>query len=104
MDIINNKTNINYYDNPYKIWVIDNFLNTDILNKIKQEWPSINSSLWHKGHEYIDGGFRIGAGPYVVGSNNNYSLAKAHVSSVRFIQGQALYTNSFTPAGGLLPA
>ena len=55
MDIINNKTNINYYDNPYKIWVIDNFLNTDILNKIKQEWPSINSSLWHKGHEYIDG-------------------------------------------------
>ena len=68
----------------------------------------VDGALWGEdtsgGHEYIDGGFRIGAGPYVVGSNNNYSLAKAHVSSVRFIQGQALYTNSFTPAGGLLPA
>ena len=26
-----------------------------MLNKIKLEWPDINSSIWHKGHQYIDG-------------------------------------------------
>ena len=49
-------------------------------------------------HEYAAGNFQIGAD-----SGNNYSLADAYISSVRFVQGQALYTNSFSPTGGLLP-
>ena len=63
----------------------------------------VDGALWGEdtsgGHEYIGGVFQIGAD-----SGNNYSLDAAYVSSVRFIQGQALYTNSFTPSGGLLPA
>ena len=55
MDIINNKLTINKLTNPYPVWIIDNFFNENTLNKIKLEWPDINSSIWHKGHQYIDG-------------------------------------------------
>lgn len=55
MDIINNKLTIKEITNPYPIWIVDNFFNENTLNKIKLEWPDINSPLWHKGHQYIDG-------------------------------------------------
>lgn len=55
MNIINNNINIDYYDDPYKIWIIDNFLTSEVLSKIKQEWLPTESPLWHKGHRYIDG-------------------------------------------------
>ena len=48
-------------------------------------------------HSYAGGTLRIGAD-----SGNSYSTADAYISSVRIIQGQALYSNSFTPPSGLL--
>ena len=61
----------------------------------------IDGFLWGEdtsaSHSYAAGNFQIGAD-----SGNNYSVADAYISSVRFIQGQALYTNSFAVPGGLL--
>tara|TARA_B100001094_G_scaffold332481_1_gene404752 strand:- start:6281 stop:9703 length:3423 start_codon:yes stop_codon:yes gene_type:complete len=61
----------------------------------------IDGFLWGEdtsaSHSYTAGNFNIGTD-----SGNNYSVADAYISSVRFIQGQALYTNSFTVPGGLL--
>lgn len=55
MNIINPNYRVTKFDHPYKIWILDNFLNSDILSGIKKDWPDINSSIWHKGHQYIDG-------------------------------------------------
>ena len=48
------KQNINEISDPYPIWIIDNFFNESVLSKIKKEWPSLDSNLWHKGHAYIN--------------------------------------------------
>ena len=55
MNLINPNFQIEHLKTPYDIWILDNFLQTDILEQIKKEWPDINSDKWHKGHEYIDG-------------------------------------------------
>jgi hypothetical protein len=39
---------------PYPIWIIDNFFNEETLQIIKDEWPNLESPLWHKGHPYIN--------------------------------------------------
>jgi len=59
MNIINNNLKINYIDKPYPIWIIDDFLNKDIIEKILSEWPKSEDARWHKGHEYIDGKLNI---------------------------------------------
>jgi Rps23 Pro-64 3,4-dihydroxylase Tpa1-like proline 4-hydroxylase len=61
MDIINQETGINHsykvthYKHPYKIWVIDDFLDFRVLTNIKKEWLPTDSPIWHKGHRYIEG-------------------------------------------------
>ena len=55
MDILNPDYILTKFETPYKIWILDDFLKQDVLNKIKDEWPNLNSSLWHTGHRYIDG-------------------------------------------------
>jgi Rps23 Pro-64 3,4-dihydroxylase Tpa1-like proline 4-hydroxylase len=55
MDIINKTPDINYIEDPYSIWVIDNFLKKDILDTIVEKWPSENDTRWHRGHEKING-------------------------------------------------
>ncbi len=55
MNLINPNFQIEHLKTPYDIWILDNFLQIDILEQIKKEWPDINSDKWHKGHEYIDG-------------------------------------------------
>ena len=66
----------------------------------------VDGALWGEdtsaSHSYVGGGFQIGADSY---NGVQYgTVDDAYISSVRFIQGQALYTNSFAPTGGLLPA
>jgi hypothetical protein len=48
-------------------------------------------------HSYAGGTLRIGAD-----SGPSFLLPNAFISSIRIIQGQALYSNSFTPPSGLL--
>ena len=45
---------IKVISDPYPIWIIDNFFNEEILQIIKDEWPDLDSPLWHKGHSYIN--------------------------------------------------
>ena len=54
MNIENKSQTIKTITDPYPIWIIDNFFANDTIKSIKKEWPSLNSDLWHKGHEYIN--------------------------------------------------
>jgi len=47
-----NTTTIKY---PYPIWVIDNFLQSTVVDQILYEWPNDNHPLWHHGHDSING-------------------------------------------------
>ena len=49
---MNNKK---YIRKPYDIWWIDNFLSKRQLDIVESEWPSLDSNLWYRGHETIDG-------------------------------------------------
>ena len=51
---IANFENIEAINEPYPIWIIDNFFTEDTLKKLKSEWPALDSELWHRGHEYIN--------------------------------------------------
>ena len=53
--IRNSNIVINEIENPYPIWIIDDFLKTEILNDIKNNWPSLDSESWHKGHSMVNG-------------------------------------------------
>ena len=55
MDILNKESTVTYYNNPYPIWIIDNFFKNEVLDKLKKEWPDSDSKLWSKGHKYING-------------------------------------------------
>lgn len=47
MNIINNNYKLTTIDQPYRIWIIDDFLNLEVINKILDEWPSNESSNWY---------------------------------------------------------
>jgi len=55
MNIINTDLNIQKIDNPYKVWVIDNFLKEDAIEAINKAWPSDEDESWHSGHVMVDG-------------------------------------------------
>lgn len=59
MDILNKDLIFNYIEQPYPIWIIDDFLKDDVIKKILNEWPDKEDPRWHKGHEYIDGKINI---------------------------------------------
>ena len=40
---------------PYSIWILDNFLNDEIVNDMNKDWVSQDSELWGSGYEKIDG-------------------------------------------------
>ena len=53
--MINTNLNIKTIKNPFPIWIIDNFLEQNILNKIKQDWVDTNSDIWVGTRTYING-------------------------------------------------
>ena len=55
MNIINTDLDIQKINNPYDIWVIDNFLKEDVLENIIQTWPSYEDENWYTGHAMIGG-------------------------------------------------
>lgn len=52
---LNQKFKIKHIKDPYDIWIIDDFLSTNAIDTIYQEWPSNDDPKWHRGHEYING-------------------------------------------------
>jgi hypothetical protein len=55
MNIISDSYSIHYINKPYPIWVIDDFLNIQLLNTILSEWPTDDDNRWHHGHNNING-------------------------------------------------
>ena len=40
---------------PYKIWIIDNFLEKKVIDNIDENWVSQDSGLWGSGYAEVDG-------------------------------------------------
>lgn len=55
MNIINNNYTIQYISDPYPIWIIDNFLDSNSIIDVIKEWPDNDDPKWHCGHPTIDG-------------------------------------------------
>lgn len=53
--LINDTYSCLYINYPYPLWIIDNFLQQDILEKILAEWPEETDSRWNRGHDTING-------------------------------------------------
>jgi hypothetical protein len=52
---INKNFKLEKINNPYDIWVIDNFLTEKILQRIKLSWSQIDESKWHTGYDVVNG-------------------------------------------------
>ena len=44
MNIINKQYKLLELKKPYPVWIIDNFLNKETLDKIHKEWPDKDDS------------------------------------------------------------
>jgi hypothetical protein len=55
MNILNDNLTIQKINHPYDIWIVDNFLKADVLDKINTQWPAVEDDLWYVGHTKIDG-------------------------------------------------
>jgi len=53
--LLNKNYLVRHINDPYNIWIIDNFLTEETISEIYNEWPSNDDSRWHRGHEYING-------------------------------------------------
>jgi Rps23 Pro-64 3,4-dihydroxylase Tpa1-like proline 4-hydroxylase len=53
--MINSELKIEIIEVPYKIWIIDNFLDENVINRIKQSWTQIQEDKWHSGYDVING-------------------------------------------------
>ncbi len=54
MDILSHYFRVTTIDYPYKIWIIDDFLKSAIVDKILKEWPSHNLKGWNHGYANIE--------------------------------------------------
>ena len=55
MDILNPNLTINKIENPYTVWVIDNFLNEETIKKMSDNWYEPENEAWHRGHATVNG-------------------------------------------------
>ena len=55
IDHINAEFTIKSYNNPYKIWIIDNFLNKETLKIIYKYWPKNEDNSWTSTRKKING-------------------------------------------------
>ena len=53
--MINKDFKIKYIDEPYPIWVIDNFLKDGVVDNINKNWVSQNTGLWGSGYNEVGG-------------------------------------------------
>tara|TARA_B100000287_G_scaffold434850_1_gene500652 strand:- start:2995 stop:3711 length:717 start_codon:yes stop_codon:yes gene_type:complete len=42
-------------DKPYKIWIIDNFLQKDVIKSLNKNWVSQDSGLWGSSYDKVGG-------------------------------------------------
>ena len=53
--MINPGYKIEKITNPYEIYVIDNMVEENIINRIKQSWLNIEENMWHTGYADVNG-------------------------------------------------
>lgn len=53
--IINNNYINTYTDYPYPLWIIDNFIQPQLISELLAEWPEESDSRWNHGHATING-------------------------------------------------
>jgi len=51
--MLNKYTISQHIQDPYKIWVIDNFIDTNTVKEVLNEWPNRDSDLWHSGYNKV---------------------------------------------------
>ena len=55
ISIINDTYICEYSASPYPLWIVDNFLQQDIIEKVLSEWPDETDNRWNHGHDTING-------------------------------------------------
>jgi Rps23 Pro-64 3,4-dihydroxylase Tpa1-like proline 4-hydroxylase len=55
LEILSKKMRIQSIDSPYKIWIIDDFLDESVAEKINAEWPPNEDTHWFRGRQEIEG-------------------------------------------------
>ncbi len=53
--MVNNHLQIRLIKNPYPIWILDNFLEKDIIDNINKKWVSQDIGIWGSGYNEVDG-------------------------------------------------
>tara|TARA_Y100001963_G_scaffold109113_1_gene150799 strand:+ start:771 stop:1490 length:720 start_codon:yes stop_codon:yes gene_type:complete len=53
--LVNNHLQIRLIKNPYPIWILDNFLEKDIIDNINKKWVSQDIGIWGSGYNEVDG-------------------------------------------------
>lgn len=55
MNIINNNLKITKITFPYTVWVIDNFLEEEVIDRISNNWLDPEHSNWNTAHSKVNG-------------------------------------------------
>jgi Rps23 Pro-64 3,4-dihydroxylase Tpa1-like proline 4-hydroxylase len=55
MDIVNSFCTVRDIHHPYRIWVIDDFLNPEVAERIYADWPNQDSPSWHGNYTHVAG-------------------------------------------------
>ena len=53
--IINQNYSSKHIKDPYHIWIIDDFMNEEVIDKLNEEWLANTSEKWHSGRSMVDG-------------------------------------------------
>mgnify|MGYP001426508988 CR=1 FL=1 len=59
MEILNTYSYISKITYPYTIWVVDDFLKEEVVEKISSNWLESNHPAWHMGHTSINGKLNV---------------------------------------------
>ncbi len=53
--MLNQNSNTELIENPYKIWIMDNFLKKDVIDGINKNWVSQDTGIWGSGYNEVGG-------------------------------------------------
>lgn len=54
-NIINPNLKLNLINEPYPVWIIDNFLDPAVIDNMLSSWVPITDDRWHNEYGYVDG-------------------------------------------------
>lgn len=54
-DIINKNFTIKFFDKPYSCWILDKFLDDNLIDAILENWLPADNPNWHNEYSTVDG-------------------------------------------------